>query len=259
MAKKPTRANTKKKPTKTTTKASTRGARPAATAKSVHTRRFPGESAAYRTARNALLEDEMALRAQLETVAAKRRQLPLGGAVEDDYVFDELAANGAGAHVRFSDLFQPGKDTLIVYGYMFGPQMAAPCTSCTSILDGLNGQSEHVNQRVSFVVVAKSPIERIMTVARERGWAKLRLLSSAGSTYNRDYHGEDAKGNQLPSLNVFVKRNGRVHHFYHSELLFAPADHGQDGRHVDLIWPLWNLFDVTPEGRGTTWYPRLRY
>ena len=137
--------------------------------------------------------------------------------------------------------------------------MAAPCVSCTSILDGLDGESEHVNQRVNFVVVAKSPIERIDTLAHERGWSGLRLLSSANNDYNRQYQGEDAKGNQLPSLNVFVKRNGRIHHFYHSELLFAPSDRGQDGRHVDLIWPLWNLFDVTPDGRGTSWYPRLRY
>ena len=229
------------------------------TSKSIHAIRFPGESTAYRTARNALLKDEMALRAQIEAVAAKRRTLPLGGAVPEDYVFDDLGANGKVTKVRLSDLFQPGKDTLIVYSYMFGPKMAAPCVSCTSILDGLDGESEHVNQRVNFVVVAKSPIERITTLARERGWSGLRLLSSANNDYNRDYQGENEDGDQLPSLNVFVKRNGRVHHFYHSELLFAPSARGQDGRHVDLIWPLWNLFDVTPDGRGTNWYPRLQY
>jgi predicted dithiol-disulfide oxidoreductase (DUF899 family) len=229
------------------------------TSKPIHAIRFPGESTAYRTARNALLKDEMALRAQIEAVAAKRRTLPLGGAVPEDYVFDDLAANGKVTKVRLSDLFEPGKDTLIVYSYMFGPKMAAPCVSCTSILDGLDGESEHVNQRVNFVVVAKSPIERITTLARERGWNGLRLLSSANNDYNRDYQGENEDGDQLPSLNVFVKRNGRIHHFYHSELLFAPSARGQDGRHVDLIWPLWNLFDVTPDGRGTNWYPRLRY
>jgi predicted dithiol-disulfide oxidoreductase (DUF899 family) len=175
------------------------------------------------------------------------------------YVFDELAADGSARHVRMSDLFAPGKQTLIVYSYMFGPEMPAPCVMCTSILDGLDGQATHVNQRVNFAVVAKSPIDRVMTVARERGWTGLRLLSSARNTYNRDYHGEGASGDQLPSLNVFVQRDGRIHHFYHSELLFAPSDRGQDGRHVDLIWPLWNLFDVTPEGRGTNWHPRLRY
>jgi predicted dithiol-disulfide oxidoreductase (DUF899 family) len=236
-----------------------RSRRAQSAAKLLHDVRFPGESAKYRAARNALLREEMALRSQIETVAAKRRRLPPGGAVPEDYTFDEIAADGSVHSVRLSELFAAGRDTLIIYSYMFGPRMAAPCVSCTSILDGLDGQSLHVNQRVNFVAVAKSPIERVMSVARERGWNRLRLLSSAHNTYNRDYHGENEKGDQLPSLNVFVKRNGRIHHFYQSELLFAPSPRGQDGRHVDLIWPLWNLFDVTPEGRGTDWYPRLRY
>jgi predicted dithiol-disulfide oxidoreductase (DUF899 family) len=84
-------------------------------------------------------------------------------------------------------------------------------------------------------------------------------LSSAKSTYNQDYHAENAQGNQLPALNVFVRRGGTIHHFYNTEMLYAPADPGQNERHVDLIWPLWNLFDLMPEGRGETWYPRLRY
>ncbi len=227
--------------------------------KSLHKIRFPGESAKYRRARNELLKDEMALRKKSEAVAAKRRKLPLGGPIPEDYVFEEAGADGSAKGVRMSELFAPGKDTLIVYSYMFGPRMAAPCVSCTSILDGLDGESAHVNQRVNFVVVAKSPIERIITVARERGWRGLRLLSSAGNTYNHDYHAESDKGDQLPSLNVFVKRDGRIHHFYQSELLFAPSEKGQDGRHVDMIWPLWNMFDLTPDGRGTNWYPRLKY
>jgi predicted dithiol-disulfide oxidoreductase (DUF899 family) len=240
-------------------KKSGNGRRSPAANKPVHQVRFPGESARYRSARNSLLKDEMALRAQLEALAAKRRKLPLGGKVPEDYLFDELGPNGAARAVRMSELFAPGKDTLIVYSYMFGPRMPAPCVMCTSILDGLDGQSVHVNQRANFVVVAKSPIDRIMQLARDRGWTRLRLLSSARNTYNRDYHGENLREDQLPSLNVFVRRDGRIHHFYHSELLFAPSERGQDGRHVDLIWPLWNLFDVTPEGRGTDWYPRLRY
>jgi predicted dithiol-disulfide oxidoreductase (DUF899 family) len=235
------------------------GRRAPAANKPVHQIRFPGESAKYRSARNSLLRDEIALRAQTEAVAAKRRRLPLGGEIPQDYVFDERAAEGAVRGVRMSELFAPGKDTLIIYSYMFGPKMAEPCVMCTSILDGLDGQSEHVNQRVNFVVVAKSPIDRIMKLAHERGWTGLRLLSSARNSYNRDYRGENDREDQLPSLNVFVKRDGRIHHFYQSELLFAPSDRGQDGRHVDMIWPLWNLFDVTPEGRGTDWYPRLRY
>jgi len=230
---------------------------------SQHAIRFPGETEAYRKARNELLEAEMALRREIESVAALRRKLPLGGPIKEDYVFEEGPPGTVDSpevrKTRMSELFQPGKDTLAIYSYMFGPKMQAPCVSCTSILDGLNGASQHVTQRINFVAVAKSPIERIRQVARERGWNHLRLLSSANNTYNTDYHGEDAKGDQRPSLNIFVRRDGKIHHSYHTELLFAPSEPGQDGRHVDMIWPVWNLFDFTPEGRGKDWYPRLKY
>ena len=126
------------------------------------------------------------------------------------------------------------------------------------MLDGLNGTAPHATQRINLVVVARSPIQRIRAFARERGWRHLRFLSSAGNTYNHDYHGETADGSQRPALNVFVRRGRRVYHFYNTELLFAPAEHGQDPRHVDLLWPLWNLFDLTPEGRPN-WYPELSY
>jgi predicted dithiol-disulfide oxidoreductase (DUF899 family) len=229
----------------------------------LHTIRFPGEDVLYREARNKLLEAEMALRKNLEDVAALRRKLPVGGPIPEDYVFEEgspdLNDTQTVRTVRMSELFAPGKDTLALYSYMYGPKMKEPCVSCTSILDGLNGTSKHASQRINFAVAAKSPLARIRSVARERGWNNLRLLSSNGNTYNRDYHGENPKEDQLPSLNIFTRRNGKIHHFYSTELLFAPQEKGQDGRHGDLIWPLWNLFDFTPEGRGTNWYPKLEY
>lgn len=229
----------------------------------LHSTRFPGETPQYREARDKLLQAEMALRRQLEDVAALRRQLPSGGAVPEDYIFEEGAPDlndtQSVTRVPLSELFAADKNTLIIYSYMFGPAMKAPCVSCTSILDGLNGTAPHVRQRVSFAVAAKSPLQRIREVARSRGWANLRIVSSHNNTYNRDYHGENEKGDQLPSLNVFTRRDGKIYHFYNTELLFAPPEKGMDGRHVDLIWPLWNLFDFTPEGRGTDWYPKLSY
>jgi predicted dithiol-disulfide oxidoreductase (DUF899 family) len=217
--------------------------------------RFPGESDDYRGARNELLEAEAELRRQLESVALRRRQLPPGGVVPQDYVFD-----GEHGPVRMSELFAPGKDdSLILYSYMFGPKMETPCTSCTSILDGLDGQSPHVNDKTNFAVVARSPIQRVAEFAKNRGWRNLKLLSSANNSYHADYFGETPEGDQMPMLNVFTKRDGNIHHFWGSELLYARSEPGQDGRHVDLIWPLWNLFDATPEGRGKDWYPKLVY
>lgn len=224
---------------------------------------FPNETPEYRHAREALLVAEIALRRRTEEVAALRRRLPAGGRVPEDYEFDETVADASGVErgrtVRLSDLFAPGQSTLLVYSYMYGPAMAVPCPMCTSILDALDGEIPHVRDRASFAVVAKSPIDRVRQVARERGWRNLRLLSSSRTSYNHDYHGETADGAQMPMLNVFVKRDASVYHSYGTELLYAPSDPGQDGRHVDMIWPLWNLFDLTPEGRGTSWFPKLSY
>src|SRR5437868_3668300 len=83
---------------------------------------------------------------------------PLGGPIAEDYLFEEGAADlndSAGTRkTRLSELFSSDKDTLVIYSYMFGPQMSAPCVSCTSILDGLNGAAPHIRQRVNFAVVA---------------------------------------------------------------------------------------------------------
>lgn len=230
----------------------------AKSAKSLHAVRFPNESKSYRTARNKLLEAEVGLRREVERVAALRRKLPLGGEIPLDYEFEEMSSDGTTRRVRLSELFGD-KDTLVVYSYMYSPSMEKPCPSCTSILDALDGSDLHINQRVSLAVVAKSPIARIEDFARRRGWTDLRLLSSEGTTYNRDYQGENEEGSQRPALNVFVRRNGKVHHMFCTELMFAPADKGQNPRHVDMIWPLWNMFDFTPDGRGGTWQPKLSY
>src|SRR5262245_4748279 len=217
---------------------------------SPHSVRFPGESPEYRAARDELLAAEIELRRKLEAVAAQRRALPVGGEVSEDYAFTEAGPGGKERQVRLSELFAPDHQTLVPYSFMYGPEMEEACPYCTSILDGLDGASPHVNRPVSFAVVAKSPLPRILAHARDRGWQRLRLLSSAGNTYNRDYQGEDANGDQTPALNVFTNRGGKQRHTYNTEMLFVRPDPGQDPRHVDLVWPVWSLLDFTPEGRG---------
>jgi len=202
----------------------------------------------------------------IERVAAERRALPPGGAVPEDYVFEEAAEGGG--EVRFSELFAPGKDTLVIYSFMFprwpadtrpGPGEAetarlplaeTPCPSCTSILDSLDGAAPHLAQQVSLVVSAKSDPARIATFARERGWRNLRLVSSRNNNYNRDYRAETADGDQIPILNVFTRDDDGFHHRWATELIFAPQEEGEEARHVDLIWPIWNVLDMTPGGRG---------
>ncbi len=218
----------------------------------LHKKRFPGESAEYRVARNELLEAERQLRRQIEAVAAQRRDLPAGGKLMEDYVFAGVAGD-----IRFTELFAPGKDSLIVYNMMFAAG-ADPCPMCTALVDGLNGNAVHVEQRVNLAIVAAAPIEQLTAYADERGWNNLRLLSSHNNSYNRDFHAETADG-QWPMLNVFSRSGDQIIHNWGSELLFVDADPGQNQRHVDLIWPLWNLLDLTPEGRGDNWFPSRRY
>jgi predicted dithiol-disulfide oxidoreductase (DUF899 family) len=238
---------------------------------------FPGESAGYRAARNRLLEQEIELRRAMEAVAAARRRLPPGGIVPRDYIFQTQGPRGGSAEVRLSELFGPGKDSLVIYSMMFpraaddlspGPRSGqtallplaeGPCPSCTAFLDQLDGAAEHASQRINLAVAAKAPIERILTFAAERGWRRLRLLSSAGSTYNHDYLAETTDGEQQPMLNVFHRDGDTIRHFWGSELFYAPTDAGEDPRHVGTLEPLWNLFDLTPEGRPTDWYEQLSY
>jgi predicted dithiol-disulfide oxidoreductase (DUF899 family) len=238
---------------------------------------FPGESAEYRAARNRLLEHEIALRRATEAVAAARRRLPPGGLVPHDYVFHGQGADGAVAEVRLSELFSPGRDTLVIYSMMFprdprddrpgpsGGQTAllplaqSPCPSCTALLDQLDGAAPHASQRVNLVAAGKAPIERILTFGAERGWRHLRLLSSAGTTYNGDYLAETSEGEQQPMLNVFHRDEDGIRHFWGSELFYAPVEPDQETRHVGTLEPLWNLFDLIPEGRGTDWDEQLSY
>lgn len=239
--------------------------------------RFPGESEEYRVARDRLLEQEIELRRAMEAVAAARRGLPLGGTVPEDYVFQGGGADGTPGDVRLSELFAPGKDSLVIYSFMFprdpgderpGPQAGqtallplaeGPCPSCVAFLDQLDGAAEHASQLLSFAVVAKAPLPRVLAFAEERGWRRLRLLSSAGNTYNRDYLAETAEGHQRPMLNVFHRDGRAVRHFWGSELFYAPSDAGQDPRHVGTLEPVWNLIDLTPEGRPTVWDEQLSY
>jgi predicted dithiol-disulfide oxidoreductase (DUF899 family) len=237
---------------------------------------FPGETTEYRMARNELLRQEIELRRQMEAVAEARRMLPPGGVVPQDYAFDALDGAGAVAQVRLSELFAPGTDSLAVYNYMFPrhcgdtrpgpgagesarlPLEQGPCPSCTALIDQLDGAEPHVAAHANLVVAAKAPIERLSTFGRERGWQHIRLLSSAGSSFARDYGGE-VDGQQMPMMNVFHREGDVIRHFWGSELLYAPAEPGQDPRHLGTIEPFWNVFDLMPAGRGADWEEQFDY
>jgi predicted dithiol-disulfide oxidoreductase (DUF899 family) len=239
---------------------------------------FPGESAAYRAARDRLLAKEIELRRAMEAVSVLRRELPPGGLIPEDYVFDGVGPDGIPAKLKLSELFAPGKDSLVVYNFMFprypkddrpGPAEGAtarlkleegPCPSCVAFLDALDGAAKHMEGAgFNFVVIAKAPLDRLTTFAKERGWRNLRLLSAAGNSFKRDYLAETPEGFQMPMVTVFHRDGSEIRHFWSSEMLYAPADPGQDPRHAGTIEPSWNIFDLTHEGRPSDWQEQLEY
>ena len=215
--------------------------------------RIPNESAEYRAARTALLAEEIELRRHIERVAAMRRALPPGGKVTGDYHFI-----GEDGPVDLAGLFGD-KDTLVLYSYMFGPRMERPCPMCTNVIGPWEANALDLDQKLSFAVVARSPIERLTAWKRERGWKNIRLYSDANDNYSRDYFGVSPEGDDLPTLNVFTRRDGTIRHFWMGEMYSGTSDPGQDPRGAPDAGPMWAIFDSTPEGRDPKWYPKLDY
>jgi predicted dithiol-disulfide oxidoreductase (DUF899 family) len=212
---------------------------------------FPNESSAYRSARNALLVEEIELRRQMERVASQRRTLPLGGEISQDFEF--FSETGP---LRFSTLLGH-KDTLMVYSMMYGPRRKSPCPSCTSLLSGWNGMAVNLRERAAIAITARSPIERLSEYKKLRGFVNLPFFSDTTGEYTRTYvSAEDA---DIPGFSVFAKRNGKIYHFYSGEMSGEMADPGQDPRGAPDLDPLWPMLDWTPEGRGVDWYPKLDY
>jgi predicted dithiol-disulfide oxidoreductase (DUF899 family) len=226
---------------------------PAADLARISRMRIPNESAEYRAARTALLAEEIELRRHIARVAEQRRALPPGGPVIGDYRFQ-----GEHGPTDFAGLFGD-KQTLAIYSYMFGPQRALPCPMCTNLLDAWEGNAADIGQKISLVVVARSPVERLTVWKRERGWRNLRLYSDANGAYSRDYFGVSADGTDDAAFNVFTRRDGTIRHFWSGEMSAATADPGQDARGAPDPAPLWMVLDSTPEGRVADWYPKLEY
>lgn len=213
---------------------------------------YPNDSKEYREARTALLAEEVELRRHIEKVAAMRRALPPGGEARDYRFLDE-----EGRNVGLADLFGP-HDALVSYFWMFGPQRARPCPMCTTFLGAMDIPARDLAQRVAFAVFGRSPVARQLAFARERGWRNLRFYQTVGDDYARDYRGLAPDGSEWPALDVWVKDGAKVRHFWGSEL-GGTQDPGQDPRGAPDPTPLWNILDLTPDGRGTDWYPTLEY
>jgi predicted dithiol-disulfide oxidoreductase (DUF899 family) len=218
------------------------------------------ESAEYLAAREELRHAEIELMRQRERVAELRRGLPKGATIQDYEFLEGPASLGDGDEpvrkIRMSELFTAPNRSLVIYQFMFGKKQTKACPMCTAWIDGFNGVAHHLVQNIDFAIVAAADPVTLRAYARSRGWDRLRLLSAGESTFKYDLGSEDAAGHQDSTISVFSRdSDGALRHFYscHPRL-------GEDikERGIDEYTPIWNVLDLTPQGRGT-FYASLDY
>lgn len=209
-------------------------------------------SGSYREKREALRQAEIALKDKVKKVAAMRAALPVDTPVETEYTFTEAAS---GRQLKLEDLIVEPDKPLLLYHYMWGGKTESPCPMCSSWMDAFAGVAKHVRQRTNLVMAAKQDARKLGVWANERGWQALNPVSTAGTSFNRDFGMEDEDGNQWPGISVFKREaDGAVRHVYTGSAIMGEENFNG----LDLLNPLWHLFDLLPEGRGD-FMPSLKY
>jgi len=221
---------------------------------------LPNESPAYLAKREEVRLAEIELRNQRERVAELRRALPEGSTITDYEFLEGPSSLDEGdepvSRVRLSELFTAQDRSLVIYHFMFGKEQITACPMCTAWIDCFNGIAHHVAQNVDLAIVAAADPSTLRAYARERGWDKLRLLSAGDSTFKYDLGSENHEGQQDSTISVFTRDNdGKLRHFYSGHPWLGP---GLWERGIDELNPIWNLMDLTPQGRGK-FYASLEY
>ena len=215
---------------------------------------FPGASPGYLKAREALYTEEIEFRRHMTRLVEQRRALPPGPVIEKNYRFTDEN----GAELGLIDLF--GKhDALVTYFWMFGPQRERPCPMCTHRLGAVNGNAADIKQRVALKVLGRSPVARQIAFAQERGWRDLDFVQTVGDDYARDIGVLKDDGSEWAAIIVFKRDGDKVLLFWSAGMTPEMADPGQDPRQAPDIASLWSILDLTPDGRGKDWYPKLSY
>ena len=221
---------------------------------------LPNESPEYLAKREEVRLAEIELMKARERVAELRRALPKGAIVQDyEFLEGPLSLHDGeepSKKVRLSELFTTPDRSLVIYHFMFGKKQTTPCPMCTAWIDCFNGIAHHLAQSVDLAIVAAADLPTLRAHARKRGWDRLRLLSAGSSTFKHDLGSEDASGGQDSTISVFTKdSDGTLRHFYsvHPRLGEEIEERG-----IDEYNPIWNVLDLTPQGRGT-FYASLEY
>jgi predicted dithiol-disulfide oxidoreductase (DUF899 family) len=215
---------------------------------------FPGSSPEYETARKKLLAEEIEFRRHMTRLTEQRRALPPGPIIAKNYRFKDEQGMDVGLRELFGD-----KETLVTYFWMYGPQRERPCPMCTNWLGAVEGNAADIKQRVALKILGRSSVERQLAFAQERSWRDLDFVQTVGDDYATDLGILMPDGSEFPALNVFRRDGDEVRLFWASEMTGAMGDPGQDPRDAPDVASLWSILDLTPQGRGSDWYPKLKY
>lgn len=201
-------------------------------------------------ARVELLTKEKELTRLRDEQARQRRELPCVK-VEKEYKFD-----GPHGRVTLAELFG-GRSQLVVYHFMFGPDWAEGCPSCSFVADHLGGMLPHLAARdVTLAVVSRAPLAKIEAFKQRMGW-RFPWVSSAANDFNFDYHvsftpdelaggtveynyaAQSFPSTEAPGVSVFSKTaDGTVFHTYST---FA--------RGGEALLGTYAVLDLVPKGR----------
>ncbi len=130
---------------------------------------------------------------------------------------------------------------------------------CTNLLGPLDANAADIEQRTALKVLGRSPVARQRAFAQERGWRALDFVQTVGDDYATDLGVLTPEGDEYPAIVVFRRDGDGVRLFWAAEISGEMADPGQDPRDAPELAPLWNILDITPEGRDPKWYPKLSY
>lgn len=232
-------------------------------------------------ARLELLEAEKEHTRRGDELAQRRQALPWVR-VDKDYRFDTDTGNAS-----LADLFA-GRSQLLVYHFMFGPDYAAGCPSCSAIADGFNGSVVHLaNHDVTLMAISRAPLAKLQAYKRRLGWT-FPWASSGGSDFNFDFNiafteeeqrerGIDYNYRRETAIrwrdqdgaeSQFAKTCGTDTATYTRDRPGVSAFVRQDGvvyhtyssygRGVDAIWGMYQWLDRAPLGRNEQgpWWKR---
>jgi len=200
-------------------------------------------------ARKAFLKKEKEFTHLRDDLSRQRRELPWEK-IEKNYTFE-----GPNGKVSLADLFA-GRNQLIVYHFMFGPEWKEGCPSCSFIADQFDSIALHMAQRdTTLVAISRAKSSQIEAFKQRMGW-KFPWFSAFGSDFNYDYDVSATKedidsgksiynyepsnfpSDERPGASVFFKKDGEIYHTYSTF-----------GRGLDMMLNAYNFLDLTPKGR----------